>query len=88
MAPTTTTPTLRHKIGATVTPGDRLGLIATRNNKTTLISGKGTYIRQGQLYASLLGTLCATPHYPNDCAASSADNHPIRMIIDFEIVVL
>mmetsp|Transcript_30327 Transcript_30327/g.54924 ORF Transcript_30327/g.54924 Transcript_30327/m.54924 type:complete len:252 (-) Transcript_30327:84-839(-) len=76
MAPTTTTPTLRHKIGATVTPGDRLGLIATRNNKTTLLSGKGTYIRQGQLYASLLGTLCATTH--NDDVASSAENEESR----------
>ena len=64
MAATTTTttqlPTLRHDIGATVTPGDRLGL-ATRN-KTTLIAGKGTYLRQGHVYASLLGKLCATKH--------------------------
>ena len=62
MAATTTTqlPTLRHEIGATVTPGDRLGLAA--RNKTTLIAGKGTYLRQGHVYASLLGKLCATKH--------------------------
>ena len=66
MAATTTTqlPTLRHEIGATVTPGDRLGL-ATRN-KTTLIAGTGTYLRQGHVYASLLGMLCATKHQIND----------------------
>ena len=67
MAATTTTtqlPTLRHEIGATVTPGDRLGL-ATRN-KTTLIAGKGTYLRQGHVYASLLGKLCVTKHQVND----------------------
>ena len=53
-------PTLRHEIGATVTPGDRLGL-ATRN-KTTLLAGKGTYLRHGHIYASLLGKLCVTKH--------------------------
>ena len=51
---------LRHKVGAMVTPGDRLGL-ATRN-KTTLMAGNGTYIRQGHVYASMLGTLCASKH--------------------------
>lgn len=55
---------LRHKIGAAVAPGDRLG-IATRN-KISLIAGKGTYIRQGHLYASLLGTLCASSDNNND----------------------
>ena len=57
-------PTLRHEIGATVTPGDRLGLVT--RNKTTLIAGKGTYLRQGHVYASLLGMLCATKHQIND----------------------
>lgn len=51
---------LRHKIGAIVTPGDRLGLVT--RNKTTLMAGNGTYIRQGHVYASILGTLCATKH--------------------------
>ena len=51
---------LRHKVGAMVTPGDRLGL-ATRN-KTTLMAGNGTYIRQGHVYASIVGTLCASKH--------------------------
>ena len=66
MAATTTSqlPTLRHEIGATVTPGDRLGLAA--RNKTTLIAGKGTYLRQGHVYASLLGKLCATKHQVNN----------------------
>ena len=65
MASTTSTqlPTLRHEIGATVTPGDRLGL-ATRN-KTILIASKGTYLRQGHVYASLLGKLCVTKHQVN-----------------------
>lgn len=49
---------LRHAIGATVTPGDRLGLVAAK--KITLVPGSGTYTRQGHLYASLLGTVCAT----------------------------
>lgn len=54
---------LRHKLGTIVTPGDRLGSsLATRNKNITLLSGKGTYIRQGHLYASLLGTLCAAKH--------------------------
>ncbi|KAL7529953.1 hypothetical protein ACHAXR_003242 [Thalassiosira sp. AJA248-18] len=54
-------PLLRHNIGATITPGDRLGLAS--NKKTTLLPGKGTYIRQGHLYASILGTLCAAVHH-------------------------
>lgn len=57
---------LRHKVGGTVTPGDRIGLIAITRNKTSLISGKGTYIRQGHLYASVLGTLCAVVHHDNN----------------------
>jgi len=52
-------PNLRHPIGTTVTPGDRLALVATTKTMT-LIAGNGTYIRQGHLYASLLGTVCAT----------------------------
>lgn len=50
-------PNLRYPIGTTVTPGDRLALVATKN--MTLFAGNGTYIRQGHLYASLLGTVCA-----------------------------
>lgn len=65
MAPSTATADndklpLRHKVGATVTPGDRLGLAV--RGKTTFVPGKGTYLRQGHLYASLLGKLCATHH--------------------------
>ena len=56
-----TLPSLRHKIGAAVTPGDRIGLASTRG-KTTLVAGKGTYIRQGHVYASLVGKLCAAIH--------------------------
>ena len=64
-------PTLRHEIGATVTPGDRLGL-ATRN-KVTLIAGKGTYLRQGHIYASLLGKLCVTKHHNVDDMEEDGD---------------
>ena len=60
-----TLPSLRHKIGATVTPGDRIGLASTRG-KTTLIAGKGTYIRQGHVYASLVGKLYAAIHKDDD----------------------
>ena len=54
---TTTVPNLRHKVGTIVTPGDRLGLIA----RGTLLPGAGTYIRQGQICASVLGTVSTTP---------------------------
>ncbi len=53
-----------------VTPGDRLGLVAIKN--VTLVSGSGTYIRQGHLYASILGTLCAAA---SPAAAAAADGH-------------
>ena len=60
-----TLPSLRHKIGAAVTPGDRIGLASTRG-KTTLIAGNGTYIRQGHVYASLVGKLYAAIHKDDD----------------------
>ena len=50
---------LRHEVGTTITPGDRLGNILVARKKLTILPGKGTYIRQGHLYASILGTLCA-----------------------------
>ncbi len=65
---------LRHAIGSMVTPGDRLGLVASK--KVTLISGSGTYIRQGHLYASLLGTVCAAASPVTVAAAAAvADGH-------------
>lgn len=63
---------LRHKIGAIVTPGDRLGLAITRN-KTTLMAGNGTYIRQGHVYSSILGTLCATKHQDGEVEDDSGE---------------
>lgn len=69
---------LRHKIGATVTPGERLGLIVTRH-KVTLVSGKGTYVRQGHLYASLLGTLCALRCNDDNDATSCMENKESEM---------
>jgi len=86
MAATTTTiqlPTLRHEIGATVTPGDRLGL-ATRN-KTTLIAGKGTYLRQGHVYASLLGKLCVTKHQVVDDMEEDGDTWIISVQLEKSI---
>jgi len=54
---TTGVPNLRHQVGTIVTPGDRLGLSA----RGTLVPGAGTYIRQGQICASVLGTVSTTP---------------------------
>ena len=51
---------LRHKIGSKVTPGDRLGMAS--RGKVRLLAGGGCYLRQGQLYASQLGTLGAHRH--------------------------
>mmetsp|Transcript_31874 Transcript_31874/g.76118 ORF Transcript_31874/g.76118 Transcript_31874/m.76118 type:complete len:234 (-) Transcript_31874:795-1496(-) len=59
-SPAPVTLPLRHKIGSKVTPGDRLG-IASRG-KVRLLAGGGCYLRQGQLYASQLGTLGAHRH--------------------------
>jgi exosome complex component CSL4 len=44
-------PTLRYTIGSTVTPGDRLGTIRQ------VLPGIGTYVKGGQIYASVLGRL-------------------------------
>lgn len=68
-----TLPSLRHKIGATVTPGDRIGLASTRG-KTTLIAGKGTYIRQGHVYTSLVGKLYAAIHKDDDNNNNNEDD--------------
>ena len=54
---TTSVPNLRHQVGTIVTPGDRLGLSA----RGTLVPGAGTYVRQGQICASVLGTVSTTP---------------------------
>lgn len=55
-------PTLRHTIGSTVIPGDRIGRmivesISNSKEKILLIAGPGTYLRDGQIYASILGQL-------------------------------
>ncbi|ACI64139.1 predicted protein [Thalassiosira pseudonana CCMP1335] len=68
-------PRLRHMLGAKISPGERLGNTLLSRDKTTLIAGKGTYVRQGQLVASLLGTLCA--HH-------QADGDEERWIISIE----
>ena len=72
---------LRHKVGAVVTPGDRLDL-ATRN-KTNLMAGNGTYIRHGHVYASILGTLCATKHQ-HDGNGEVEDNDGEKWIISVQ----
>ena len=68
-------PTLRQKIGTMVTPGDRLGLVA--RGKTELVPGSGTYIRQGNIYASMFGTLRARrqQHHPTN-NVNNNDNIP------------
>jgi exosome complex component CSL4 len=44
-------PTLRYIVGSTVVPGDRLG------NIRQCAPGAGTYVKGGNIYASLVGTL-------------------------------
>jgi exosome complex component CSL4 len=51
MTTDTSLPTLRYTIGSTVTPGDRLGTIRQ------VLPGTGTYVKGGQIYASVVGTL-------------------------------
>lgn len=49
-------PKLEQEIGSTVAPGDRLARSRiTKQHK--LISGPGTYIKSGQIYASVVGML-------------------------------
>lgn len=48
-------PTLRFAVGSTVIPGDRLGSIRQ------VIPGPGTYVRSGNVCASLVGTLTVEP---------------------------
>jgi exosome complex component CSL4 len=51
MTTDTSLPTLRYTIGSTVTPGDRLGTIRQ------VLPGTGTYVKGGQIYASVVGEL-------------------------------
>uniref|UniRef100_A0A7S2KFB3 S1 motif domain-containing protein n=1 Tax=Leptocylindrus danicus TaxID=163516 RepID=A0A7S2KFB3_9STRA len=52
-------PKLEQGIGSTVAPGDRLARSRiTKQHK--LISGPGTYVKSGQIYASVVGTLGMT----------------------------
>ena len=71
-AASTNTPNLRHKPGNLVVPGDRIGDILIPRQKIQLISGKGTYARQGHLYASILGTLCV--HHVDTAAGDASDD--------------
>jgi hypothetical protein len=48
-------PTLRYELGSTVVPGDRVG------NIRQVTAGTGTYVRGGQVYASMMGHLQVTP---------------------------
>lgn len=48
-------PTLRYELGSTVVPGDRVG------NIRQVTAGTGTYIKGGQIYASMVGRLQVTP---------------------------
>jgi len=52
-------PGLRFEIGSCVLPGDRLGPSGRRDDG--VLSGPGTYVRGGHLYASLVGTLKLVP---------------------------
>ncbi|KAL9184764.1 hypothetical protein ACHAXT_012734 [Thalassiosira profunda] len=70
MAPPTAPPSLRVDVGAIVTPGDRLG--PASRGKVALLPGSGTYIRHGTVFASLVGTLCATRHDDADDGSDGA----------------
>jgi exosome complex component CSL4 len=50
-------PALRQKVGLAVTPGDKLGLVGASSFSSRLVSGNGTYVRQGQIRASVVGTV-------------------------------
>lgn len=69
-------PPLRHRVGATVTPGDRLGLIARG-----IVPGNGTYVRHGQLCASVLGTVTTSPVVVNDGKEKKEEGGERRWIV-------
>ena len=54
MATTSDLPSLRYAPGSTVAPGDRLGVVRQ------VSSGKGTHVRNGHIYASVVGVLGVT----------------------------
>lgn len=66
MMTSTTKPTLRFDEGSMVVPGDRLGALRQ------VRAGKGTYIKAGNVYASLVGKLTIEPVQDNNDAASSS----------------
>jgi exosome complex component CSL4 len=59
-------PTLRFALGSTVVPGDRLGTIRQ------VAPGSGTYVRGGQIYASIVGTLQVEPIEKSSATADSS----------------
>ncbi|KAL3796107.1 hypothetical protein HJC23_000610 [Cyclotella cryptica] len=80
---TSSSPRLRHPLNSRITPGERIGSVLLRGvgEKKMLIPGKGTYVRQGNLYSSLLGTL----HAQEDTSTASDTTENIeRWIISIE----
>ncbi|KAL7432717.1 hypothetical protein ACHAXM_003308 [Skeletonema potamos] len=76
---------LGKKLGTTVTPGDRLGNIpALRNKGTHLIAGNGTYIRHGQVYASITGQVMATPVQDDDSNTSAENDGNNKWIVSIQ----
>jgi exosome complex component CSL4 len=74
-------PTLRHNIGSIVMPGHRIGRMiveSIRNSKEKilLVVGPGTYLRDGQIYASILGQLHATLIMDEDTISSTDLSNP------------
>jgi exosome complex component CSL4 len=51
----TDVPVLRYEIGSTVVPGDRVG------NIRQVVPGKGTHVKGGHIYVSVVGSLQVTP---------------------------
>lgn len=63
------TPTLRFAAGSTVVPGDRLGSIRQ------ILPGKGTYVRSGYVFASLVGKLAVVEAIDNSGNDESGHSH-------------
>lgn len=67
-------PILRYEIGSTVAPGDRLGSLRS------VKSGIGTFVKGGNVYASLLGTLKLTENAEQPPVAQVQGSKPIAAL--------
>lgn len=74
---------------AVVFPGKRIGPI---NDASTKVSGKGTYVRNGYVYASLMGLLVETPlpehTAPHWSVQSLRSNSAAEFVLQVDDIVL